>query len=95
MNTIKKNREEIDKIDKKIVKYLDKRMQYAYEIGKLKGKNKSEIIVNEREKEIYQSLENIQTQFLTETEKRHLLKEIIKIGRSHGELGKKEYEQNK
>ncbi|MEA1987091.1 MAG: chorismate mutase [Candidatus Marinimicrobia bacterium] len=93
MNTIKKLRNRIDAIDKKIIKLLDERMENAYKIGKYKGENDLQIIVSNREEEIYDSLKTIQTGYLSEQEILHLYKEIIKIGRKHGLEGKEKVEK--
>ncbi|MEA3500988.1 MAG: chorismate mutase [Candidatus Marinimicrobia bacterium] len=91
MNTIEKIRKKIDQTDHKLIKLLDKRMNYAYQIGKIKGKNGLPILVQDREKEIYDSLKNINLSHITDNELLHLFKEIIKLGRKHGELGKMEH----
>ncbi|MDA3871509.1 MAG: chorismate mutase, partial [Candidatus Marinimicrobia bacterium] len=83
----------IDIIDNKLIELFDSRMKYAYKIGEIKGKNDLPIHVNEREKEIFDSLKKIDTNHITENELLHLFKEIIKLGRKHGEQGKTD--QNK
>lgn len=88
MNTIEKIRKKIDQTDHKLIKLLDKRMNYAYQIGKIKGKNGLPIHVKDREKEIYDSLKKVTTNNITESELLFLFKEIIKLGRKHGENGK-------
>ncbi len=88
MDTIEKLRKKIDIIDNKLIGLFDSRMKYAYKIGEIKGKNDSPIHVNDREKEIFDSLKKINANHITENELLHLFKEIIKLGRKHGERGK-------
>ena len=53
---INKLREEIDKIDKKIVELILNRMNIVHQVGVTKSKDNSRIYVPEREVDIYKKL---------------------------------------
>ncbi len=88
MNALEKIRKKIDRTDQKLIKLLDKRMKYAYQIGIIKSENDLSILVKDRENEIYDLLKKTNTNHITEDELTHLYIEIIKLGRKHGKLGK-------
>lgn len=56
MNSLRKLREQIDGIDKKIIRLLNERTKKALEIGKLKSRKKASIYVPDREKEVYRKI---------------------------------------
>ncbi len=52
MNKLQNLRNEIDNIDKDIVKLIEKRMKISYEIGQYKKENNIPIFDEKREKEV-------------------------------------------
>lgn len=53
---LKELRNKLDEIDKKVVNLLNKRARLILEIGRIKARDKKEIFVPEREKEIYRKI---------------------------------------
>ena len=56
MNDMKSLRERIDRLDRRLVKLLNKRAEYADEIGKIKEKYKLEVYSPEREKQVIENV---------------------------------------
>lgn len=83
MNSLKKYRKEIDKIDKAIIQLLEKRFSIAEKIGEFKRKFKLKIRDRKREKEMFEKRKklirklNISSDFI-EKLFRLIIKESIK-----------------
>jgi chorismate mutase/prephenate dehydratase len=75
-------REEIDKIDEKILALLEQRARLAAEIGKKKLENNLSVVSIEREKEIIQRLVEKNNSRLTGQDIKAIFKEIIKSCRN-------------
>jgi len=58
MTDMKSLREKIDRLDRRIVKLLNKRAKYADDIGKIKEKLGLEIYSPEREKQVIENVSN-------------------------------------
>ncbi|MEJ5173109.1 MAG: prephenate dehydratase [Hydrogenothermaceae bacterium] len=80
--TLKKLREEIDKIDKSLVELINKRAELAKQVGEVKKKHNLPIFVPSREKEIFDRLEKLNTGPLSNDVIKHIFREIISACRS-------------
>jgi chorismate mutase len=58
MTDMKSLREKIDRLDKQIVRLLNKRAKYADDIGKIKEKLGLEVYSPEREKQVIENVSN-------------------------------------
>jgi chorismate mutase len=70
-------RERIDAVDLKILELLNERARYSLEIGKIKQRLNLPIYVPERERLIYERLEQVNTGPLTCAAVRRLFERII------------------
>ncbi|WP_104697972.1 MULTISPECIES: bifunctional chorismate mutase/prephenate dehydratase [unclassified Helicobacter] len=81
-------REEIDKIDDDILALLEKRMECAQNIGRIKALQNSTIYVPEREKSILLRLQQKNTRFLSPQAIQTIYQEIFAVSRSLESLEK-------
>ena len=84
---MEKYRKKIDKIDEQMVKLRDKRMELAFEMGKVKKEQSKGVFDEKREKEVFEKLQALPKQTIRDDEIETLYKEIIRISRLHGERG--------
>lgn len=75
-------RRQIDEIDRKLVELLNQRSRCALEIGKLKQKEKLPLYQPEREREVLENAERINSGPLTDAAVRRLFERIIDEARS-------------
>ncbi|MFH1540694.1 MAG: prephenate dehydratase [Elusimicrobiota bacterium] len=79
---IEKIRSKIDKIDKKILEFINERVNLAIEIGKVKSEKKEDIFVPVREKKIISNLKNLNKGPITNEALSDIFREILNVSRS-------------
>ncbi|MDZ7797838.1 MAG: chorismate mutase [Candidatus Marinimicrobia bacterium] len=84
---MKDQREKINRIDKELAELLDKRMELAEEIGKIKKEKALPVYDARREKEVFDNLAELPKKSIEDEELREIFKHIILISRRHGEKG--------
>lgn len=77
-------REEMEKVDRRIVKLADRRLQIAEHVAKVKSEKNMEIEDKEREKEVIENVvENTKTIAIEEEYIRDLFQKLIEISKEH------------
>jgi chorismate mutase-like protein len=74
---LKSLRRKIDRIDRKIVKLLNKRAEFAHEIGEIKGQLQMEIYFPQREEEVLRNVSYENNGPMTNESIRSIFKKII------------------
>jgi len=80
MENIDELRKKIDVIDKKLVILINERATISKLIGDLKIKNNIAVIQDDREKSVYEKVEN-QSELINKEDIRKIWKEIIEVCR--------------
>lgn len=75
-------RKEIDQIDEELVGLLSRRAQLAVEVGKLKGRDGKPFFTPERERQIFESLENLNKGPLQTKQLVSIFREVISAARA-------------
>jgi chorismate mutase len=78
---LKKNRKELDLLDRKLLTLLNQRLRITLEIGKIKKRVGKKIYDPEREKEILEMLQRKNKGPLTEEDLRKIFGTIMKVCR--------------
>ncbi|MHA1269691.1 MAG: prephenate dehydratase [Candidatus Helarchaeota archaeon] len=81
-NELNEYRKKIDNIDSEIFKLIDKRVEIVKEIGKIKRFNNIPIIDHVREKKIYDKINNLKLENISNNALINIYKEIIAASRS-------------
>jgi len=74
---LKELRNKLDEIDKKVVDLLNKRARLILKIGRIKARDKKEIFVPEREKEIYRKIASVNKGPLSNSSFEAIYREIM------------------
>jgi len=80
MDDIDELRRKIDKIDSKLVNLINERATISKLIGNLKIKNKIAVIQEEREKSVYEKVENL-SKIISKEDISKIWKVIIEVSR--------------
>ena len=75
--SLEKLRSQIDELDSELLKLLNKRAEYVIKIGKIKQKEKKDVLVPLREKELLERLSAINKGPMTDTMVIYIFQQII------------------
>lgn len=76
-NKILEYRNEIDKLDKQIVKLINKRANFALEIGKIKKEISENIYVPKRESQVLENVVNSSNGIISDDDLKLIYKQIM------------------